>query len=447
MTSELPRDEQQRIGGPSAVDGVLKASYARACEELAMTLDRGAREWMHGSSGATENAGTPGKRSQTDRLSAPAGSERISSSDRPSTALSGTAWLDGVLGFANGTTSDHSGECNCAGCAAGRAAPRGDGEDPVTVPVNEVKKQGADTSGTEPAAAEAPSTTAPATPPAPTIPGQAPPQTAPSQATQSGKQPVPAPVSTPPRTGTAPTGDAAAAPPPPPPTLTSKTRKTATGGADVRTTIAVGEVVEFTGSASGTWTATGGTPAAGAASTTFIWTAPGAPGSVTITLTVGTQAVTKVMTVIAPSSIAMVLSSQHGLTAGTAGVCMVTNVTVGPATVSFGNVQWLEVPGPATNVAGYFTKFSAATLHHNPNPNWLTWNDSNTGLTDHAAWHSVPGPYTPGTFQWDVPNKYRVAGSGAAGTEFTTTHQLFAMTDNAGTMTVSKGGASVARTP
>ena len=215
----------------------------------------------------------------------------------------------------------------------------------------------------------------------------------------------------------------------------------------MRTTIAVGEVVEFTGSASGTWTATGGTPAAGAASTTFIWTAPGAPGSVTITLTVGTQTVTKVMTVIAPSSIAMVVSSQHTLTAGTAGVCMVTNVTVGPATVSFGNVQWLEVPGPATSVAGYFTKFSAATLHHNPNPNWVTWNDSNTGPTDHASWHSLTGPYTPGTFQWDVPNKYRVTGSGAAGTEFTTTHQLFAMTDNAGTMTVSKGGASVARTP
>ena len=412
-----------------------------------MTLDRSAPEWMHSSSGSRENPGTPGKRSQTDRLSAAAGSEHISSSARPRTALSGTAWLDGVLGFANGTTSDHSGECNCAGCASGRAAPRGDGEDPATVPVNEVKLS-TDASSADPAAAQSSAApAAPTTPAAPTLPGQAPPQTAAPQAAQSGKQPTPAPVATPPRTGTAPTGDAAAAPPPPPPTLTSKTRKTATGGADVRTTIAVGEVVEFTGSTSGTWTATGGTPAAGAAGTTFIWTAPGAPGSVTITLTVGTQTVTKVMTVIAPSSLAMVVSSQHPLTAGTAGVCMVTNVTVGPATVSFGNVQWLEVPGPATNVAGYFTKFSAATLHHNPNPNWVTWNDSNTGPTDHASWHSLTGPYTPGTFQWDVPNKYRVTGSGAAGTEFTTTHQLFAMTDNAGTMTVSKGGASVARTP
>ena len=419
-----------------------------------MTWDRGAREWMRGSSGAAEPVGTPGKRSQTDRLSAPPGSERVSSSYPASTALSGSAWLDGVLGFASGRSSEHSGECSCAGCAAGRAEPRGDGEDPAIVPVNEVKKQGADTSGADPASAvpasptPGPSTAtpgAPATPAAPAAPGQAPTQTATPQTAQSGNQPAPGPVATPPRSS-APTGDAAAAPAPPP-TLTSKTKKTAPRAADVRTTIAVGEVVDFTGSAAGTWTATGGTPAASASSATFTWTAPSTPGSATITLTVGTQSVNKVMTVIAPSSIAMVVSSQHGLTAGTAGVCMVTNVTVGPSNVSFGHVQWLEVPGPATNVAGYFTKFSAATLHHNPNPNWLTWNDSNTGLTDHAAWHAVPGPYSPGTFQWDVPNKYRVAGSGAAGTEFTTTHQLFAMTDNAGTMTVSKGGASAARTP
>lgn len=415
-----------------------------------MTWDRGVKVWTHGSSSAAENVGTPGKRSQTDRLSAPAGIARALSSHPPSTELSGTAWLDGVLGFANGKSSDHGGDCTCAGCASGRTAPRGDGEDPAIVPVNEVKMQDADSSGADPAAPASPtpgqSPAAPATPGTPATPGQAPTQAATPQTTQSGKQPAPSPVATPPRSST-PTGDAAAAAPPPPPTLTSKTKKTAPSAADVRTTIAVGEVVDFTGSAAGTWTATGGTPAAGAASATFTWTAPGAPGPVTITLTVGAQSVTKVMTVIAPSSIAMVVNSQHGLTAGTAGVCMVTNVTVGPSNVSFGRVQWLEVPGPATNVAGYFTKFSAPTLHHNPNPNWVTWNDSNAGPGDHAAWHSVAGPYSPGTFQWDIPNKYRVVGSGAAGTAFTTTHQLFAMTDNAGTMSVSKAGASVARTP
>jgi hypothetical protein len=168
---------------------------------------------------------------------------------------------------------------------------------------------------------------------------------------------------------------------------------------------------------------------------------------VTITLTVGTQTATKEITVIAPNSLSMVVSSNHGLTAGTAGVCMVTNVTVGPTTVCFGNTEWLEEPGPASAVSGYFTTLPAATIYHHPNPNFLRWNDHNTSLTDHAAWHAVPPPYSVGQFQWSIPNKYRVAGTGGAGTVFTTTTQLFQMTSTAGMMTVSKAGASASRTP
>jgi hypothetical protein len=238
-----------------------------------------------------------------------------------------------------------------------------------------------------------------------------------------------------------------AAPPPPPPTITSATRKAAPGGAaNARTTVGIGEVIDFTGSVAGTWTATGGTPAAGASGKSFAWTAPEGPATVTITLTAGTQTAMKEITIIAPNNLSMVVSSNHSLTAGTAGVCMVTDVTVGPTTVSFGNTEWLEVPGPATGIGGYFKKFSAATLFHNPNPKWLGWNDRNTGLSDHAAWHAVPPKYSEGSFQWSIPNKYRVAGSGS-GTVFTTTTQLFQMTDTVGTMSVSKAGASATRTP
>jgi hypothetical protein len=134
-------------------------------------------------------------------------------------------------------------------------------------------------------------------------------------------------------------------------------------------------------------------------------------------------------------------------TAGQQGVGMVTNVTVGPTTVSFGNVQWLEVPGPASSVSGYFKKFPAATLQHHPNPNWLTWNDSNTGLTDHASLWGFPKPWKRGGFQWNIPNKWRVVSVGGAGHVFTTTHQVFHMTDKKGTTSVSKGGASTSRTP
>jgi hypothetical protein len=143
----------------------------------------------------------------------------------------------------------------------------------------------------------------------------------------------------------------------------------------------------------------------------------------------------------------MVVSSYHALTAGTAGVCMLTSVTVGPTTVCFGNTEWLEEPGPASGTSGYFTRFPAATIFHNPNPSFLRWNDRNTGLSDHAAWHAVPSPHSVGQFQWSIPNKYRVAGTSGAGTVFTTTTQLFQMTDTAGSMTVSKAGASASRTP
>jgi hypothetical protein len=98
-------------------------------------------------------------------------------------------------------------------------------------------------------------------------------------------------------------------------------------------------------------------------------------------------------------------------------------------------------------VQGYFKRFPAATLFHNPNPNYLPFNDSNTGLTDHGAWHAVPGPYSIGQFQWDIPNKYKVDGEpDSSGRLFTGTTQLFTM-NVSGTMTISKAGASVSRSP
>jgi len=389
----------------------------------------------------------PGKRSQTDRLTAPAGAIAPGSSTS-ATTLSGTAWLDGLLGFTG--SHDPTGECRCAGCVAGRVTAQGL-NGPEDVPVNEVKseaggggegggggQQAAATAAAAPVAPSAPGTQAQQAPTqskAPAQPAEA--QPAEAQQAQSGKDPA--------EQGAGAAGKAAT--PPPPPTITSATRKAAPGGAaSARTTVGIGEVIDFTGSAAGTWTATGGTPATAASGTTFAWTAPAAPAAVTITLTVGTQTATKEITVIAPSSLSMVVSSSHPLTAGTAGVCMITNVTVGPTTVSFGNTEWLEVPGPAAGISGYFKQFSAATLYHNPNAAWVRWNDRNTGPRDHAAWHAVPSPYSPGGFHWSIPNKYRVAGSGAEA-EFTTTTQLFQMTDKAGTMSVSKAGASASRTP
>src|SRR5689334_15305222 len=100
-----------------------------------MTYDS-TRALESGSSGGVAGAvGAPGKRSQTDRLTAPAGATTAGASSS-ATALSGTAWLDGLLGFTG--SHDPTGECNCAGCAAGRVMPQGfNGAEEA--PLNEVK--------------------------------------------------------------------------------------------------------------------------------------------------------------------------------------------------------------------------------------------------------------------------------------------------------------------
>jgi hypothetical protein len=113
--------------------------------------------------------------------------------------------------------------------------------------------------------------------------------------------------------------------------------------------------------------------------------------------------------------------------------------------VNFGRTQWLEVPGPATNVSGYFTRFAAATIFHHPNPDYLPFNDDNSGLQDHASWHAVPAPFSFGTFEWVVPNRYKIDGeSDAQGRLFTNTVQAFFMFPG-GTMMITKAGASVIR--
>jgi hypothetical protein len=157
------------------------------------------------------------------------------------------------------------------------------------------------------------------------------------------------------------------------------------------------------------------------------------------------------MNVVAPTSLSMTKVSEDSYPSGWAGAGMITDVTINPLNVCLGATQWLEVPGPATNVTGYFTQFSAANLYHNPNPNYLPFNDNNTGLQDHAAISpgvQLPTPFSAGTWQWDIPNKYKLDGeSDSSGRLFTTTTQLYTMHDATGAMTVTKAGASVSRTP
>lgn len=307
---------------------------------------------------------------------------------------------------------------------SGQARPSG--SDSINAEEEQAGPIGEDATATSPSPA-APSTPTTATPTGPTAPAPT----------------APAPA------GPAPAGPGPATPPAL--TITSATVKAAPSGAvNTRTRVGVGEVVDFTGSAAGTWTASMGT-ASGPNSTTFRWTAPATttPTTATITLTVGTQSVPKTVTVVPPNNISMTNAGSHASLVGAGGACMLTAVTFGPTDVCLGAIQTLEVPGPATQISGFFTKFSAATLYHHPNANYALVDDNNmkeagpnNGRYDHCAWHSTPGPYSDGAYRWVIPNRYILDGeSPSSGRHFTDTTQQFTM-NAAGTMTITKAGAS-----
>ncbi len=250
------------------------------------------------------------------------------------------------------------------------------------------------------------------------------------------------------------TGGAPALPPPPlvvppataPPVVTSETIKSAPDGTpDTRTTVGVGERVRFTANTSGTWTVSDGHIIGLNTGSNIVWEAPPTATAPIITVTTpgGTRAIP--MIVIAPNALSMTVNRNDAIPAGTAGACMITDVVVNPLNVNFGRTQWLEVPGPATNVSGYFNQFAAATIFHHPNPDYLPFNDDNAGLRDHASWHAVPAPFSFGTFEWVIPNRYKIDGeSDAQGRIFTNTVQAFFMFPG-GTMMITKAGASVIR--
>jgi hypothetical protein len=178
----------------------------------------------------------------------------------------------------------------------------------------------------------------------------------------------------------------------------------------------------------------------------MVWEAPAVAANPTITITTpgGNQAIP--FTVIVPDDLTMAVGAHDNIPVGRAGACMITNVTINPLNVSFGRTQWLEVPGPATNVTGYFNRFSAAALRHHPNPRYLPFNDNNTGLSDHAALHRAPTPYSLGTFEWVIPNRYKIDGEpDAQGRFFTDTVQAFSIMAD-GTVIIDKAGDFVSRT-
>jgi hypothetical protein len=283
------------------------------------------------------------------------------------------------------------------------------------------------------------STPAPA-PDASTAPGASP---SPDATTpDSSTAPAPAPTDATPSadaSGGAPAPAAAAAP-----VINSRTDMHAPDGTpDSRQEIAMGEVVYFdVGGEAVDWNASAGWPGRRNARSTFAWELP-EPGTATITATTATGASASItMTVVPPKDIRMRKTSEDAPgDPGTANAGMRLAPRFTPGNVNFGNVEWLEVPGGPSNLTGYFAASVAAgaDLNHHPNPDFLR---IAPGLNDHAAAFGFPGPYSAGTWDWEIPNRFRRAATTGEGVVYVTTLQSFKI-DASGTITVSKQGASV----
>jgi hypothetical protein len=269
------------------------------------------------------------------------------------------------------------------------------------------------------------------------IVNQAPPPPAGSEATPAPSQ-GPAPDPQPPSEGPAPSASA--------PLTVQVGNDHNAGGDSSRTTIGVGERCTFWAegtSAHATWTSTGGRGRLRDGD--YSWSAPGAPGAVTITVTDGQRTGSLTMQVIAPTGMTATQKSDLSFPATQQGAGMsITDVRLTPNTVDWSNVQFRELDCPGEG-HGYYEGGGDRLTHHATRG----WSSASMPAHDEAAFDSAPRPWGWGTWMWNIPAVYRVPGAPGGGeTPFTTNQQVMTMDDATGASHVSKFGLTTAtRTP
>jgi hypothetical protein len=141
---------------------------------------------------------------------------------------------------------------------------------------------------------------------------------------------------------------------------------------------------------------------------------------------------------------------------GTAGAQTGFAIRVFPTNVSFAFLQFLELPGPPSNLSGGFTNTNIyatgptnnpnqITLYHFPNTNWLTVTDDN--LMNDSVWNpTIAQPYRPGGFQWLITNCWQRIGQYPEESNFVVMPEIFTIDSNS-TVTITKfGNHGVSRT-
>lgn len=233
------------------------------------------------------------------------------------------------------------------------------------------------------------------------------------------------------------------------PTITIETNLTAPDGSGKsRTKVGVGEKVTFTGSKTGDWKASGGTPAELAGSTSFAWEAPTRAASVKISLTSGKYTRDVMMQVLEPSGIQGKKADNMTFSRGRMGAGMRLRFHYMPKSVSFGNVDSKEVSGPATNVHGYFEGRAGSFHHHDSGDTFLPIQDNNEdSVLDSAGFWGYPSPWRAGGYDWVIPNHFKVRTEGGDGKKFTDVTQAHRIEGTDGSASVTKAGAEAERSP
>lgn len=219
------------------------------------------------------------------------------------------------------------------------------------------------------------------------------------------------------------------------------------GSGKSRRKVGVGEKVTFTGSKTGEWQASVGTPLTQATALTFDWTAPSRAASVTISLTSGKYTRNVIMNVLEPNSIIAKKKSAISFARGRMGAGMKLKFHYYPKTVSFGNIDAKEVSGPDSNRRGYF-KDHPGDYHHDSGDTFFPVQSTNEDTaTDTAAIFGYPSPWKEGGYDWIIPNHFKLHTEAGDGKKFTEVTQSFVLEGNDGTTKVSKGGEEAERTP
>lgn len=214
-----------------------------------------------------------------------------------------------------------------------------------------------------------------------------------------------------------------------------------------RKKVGVGEEVVFYSDVAGIWTANTGTPAKQLDGKKFVWKAPKRAATATITIKSGQWQTSVSLDVLEPQTVTTEKFGDFAFDPGAAGAGMYLHFDYNPTTVSFANLEAGEISGPASGIEGYFKRWPAETWAHDSGDSWTPIDRKNRLMGhDEAAGSGFARPWSEGKFDWIIPNRFRVEGESGDGKVFHNMTQSFSIAAD-GTVTVTKGGSSVTRTP